>query len=228
MPATNFPDGVTNVFEYETLGSYVAPDPTKVTQWFDDFFAFNASNWTVTETQTGATQAAISGDNGLLALVNSAASADLNAVQFTLANFRLSTAKRAWCKFRLMLDDAVNGEFAVGLQATNATPFTIANGVVFTKLAGGTAINLNVVKASTATVAAVSTGAIANATMFDLGFAYDPATGVTAFLNGAKAATASAANLPDTVDLTVSIALRNGTAAARTLTCDYFMAAKER
>ena len=69
---TRFQNGVTNVGDTSPFAGLRMPDPTLYHTYLDDFDQFVAADWTVTETQAGATQALTAGDGGWLALVNSA------------------------------------------------------------------------------------------------------------------------------------------------------------
>ena len=81
MSTTRFPNGVTNVGEdslFAALGQLAGP---QFHTYFEDFDYYTAADWTVTETQAGATQALTDGDGGLLLLTNTAADNDLVALQ---------------------------------------------------------------------------------------------------------------------------------------------------
>lgn len=230
MAATNFPNGVTNAAETEALGSFLALDPTKVHAYFNDFDLYLATDWTVTETQAGATQAITSGDGGLLALVNSAADDDINAVRLANTTFVLSTAKAFWLKCRLKVDDVLQSEVLFGLVDT-MTAFNPADGVYLYKADGATPIRLSIEKTSATTNASADTATTdaLNDTFVELAITYLPSEGVIkGWVNGNVFGTISTlTNLP-TVALAPAIGIRNGEAVAKTLTVDYFMVAKER
>jgi hypothetical protein len=67
-----------------------------------------------------------------------------------------------------------------------------------------------------------------NDTFISLGFYYDGASSIQYSVNGVVVGTSVTTNLPDDEDLTVSIALQNGEAVAKTMTVDYVFVAKER
>lgn len=224
-PTTNLPNGITNVVDSASLGTYINPDPSAAHEWFNDFDNYTSGQWTVTETQGAATQAITAGDGGLLALVNSTANNDLNAIQWTNEIFTFESGKRLWCKARFKIDDATSSALVVGLQTTDTTPLTTANGVFFRKSAASTTLNLVVCKSSTETVTAVTT--MADNTNVVVGFAYDGVSAVVAYAAEGSAGQSVTTNLP-TVTLAPQIAVSNGTSAAKTLTIDYLMFAKER
>src|SRR5690348_5134520 len=108
MTSTNYPGGVTNASYESVLGQIPVSDPTALHFWFNDFDSFIPAEWTVTETQAGATQAIINGDGGILSLVNTAASNDLNAIQLLNTTFVITAGKQAWFKCRFSLSSATN------------------------------------------------------------------------------------------------------------------------
>lgn len=226
MP-TNFLGGVTNVAESVTLGSYIAPDPTAAHVWFDDFDAYVAGNWTVTETDAGATQAITDADGGVLALTNSAADNDLNQIQWAKETFRLAANKELWIKARFKVSDATQSDLLVGLYITDTSPVASkpSDGVFFQKLDGSTSLTLQVGKNSTYSSATVAT--MANDTYVVVGLYYD-GTAFQVFANDVRVGSVAATNLVDDEDLAVGIAVQNGDANARTLSIDYLMIAKER
>lgn len=225
--STNFPDGVTNVTESATLGSFVNTDPTKAHTWFDDFDSFTAANWTVTETQAGATQGVVDGDGGILALVNSAADDDLNAIQWSKETFKFEAGKRLWFKARFKVSDATQSDLVIGLQITDTTPLAVTDGTYFVKADGSTSLSLVVTKNSTATTT-TGVATLADNTYVSVGFVYDGASKIDVYVNDVRVKSSVTTNLCDDEDLTVSIAVQNGEAAAKTLSVDYVFVAKER
>lgn len=227
MP-TNFLGGVTNVAESVTLGSYLAPDPTVAHVWFDDFDAYVAGNWTVTETQAGATQAIIDADGGVLALTNSAADDDLNQIQWSKETFRLAPRKKLWMKARFKVSNATQSDLLVGLYITDTSPVASkpSDGVFFQKLDGSTSLTLQVGKNSTYSSATVAT--MADDTYVVVGLYYDGLNPIQVFANDVRVGTVAATNLVDDEDLAVGIAVQNGDANARTLSIDYLLIAEER
>lgn len=225
---TNILGGVTNVAESVTLGSYIAPDPTAAHVWFDDFDAYVAGNWTVTETQAGATQAIVDGDGGILALTNSAADNDLNQIQWAKETFRLAANKKLWVKARFKVSDATQSDLLVGLYITDTSPVASkpSDGLFFQKLDGSTSLTLEVGKNSTYSSATVAT--MASDTYVVVGLYYDGVNPIEVFANDVRVGTVATTNLVDDEDLAVGIAVQNGDANARTLSIDYLMIAKER
>jgi len=226
MSTTRFPNGVTNVGEdslFAALGQLAA---TQFHTYFEDFDYYNAANWTVTETQAGATQALTDGDGGLLLLTNTAADNDLVALQKVGESYRFASGKKLFFEGRFKVSNATESDVVMGLQITDATPLDVSDGVFFLKSDGSTTISLLVEKNGTATTTSV--GTLADDTYIRLGFYYDGNSSIQAFVNGTYVATSATTNLVDDEDLTVSFALQNGNAVARTMTVDYVYVAKER
>lgn len=226
MTTTRFPNGVTNVGEdslFAALGQLAA---TQFHTYFEDFDYYTAADWTVTETQAGATQALTDGDGGLLLLTNTAADNDLVALQKVGESYRFASGKKLFFEARFKVSNATQSDVVMGLQITDATPLDVTDGVFFLKSDDSTTISLLVEKNNTATTTSV--GTLADDTYIRLGFYYDGNSSIQAFVNGTYVATSATTNLVDDEDLTISFAIQNGNAVARTMTVDYIYVAKER
>lgn len=226
MTTTRFPNGVTNVGEdslFAALGQLAGPE---FHTYFEDFDYYAAADWTVTETQPGATQALTDGDGGLLLLTNTAADNDLVALQKVGESYRFESGKKLFFEARFKVSNATQSDVVMGLQITDITPLDVTDGVFFLKSDDSTTISLLVEKNNTATTTSV--GTLADDTYIRLGFYYDGNSSIQAFVNGTYVATSATTNLVDDEDLTISFALQNGNAVARTMTVDYVYVAKER
>ena len=234
MVTTNLPNGVTNAQVDTTLGSYIAPDPTKAHVFFDDFDTFVASGgpWTVTVvddgTDGGEVTAVDDADGGVLTLTTNDADDDANYVQFVNETFLFEKGKRLWFKTRFQVDDAEQSDVAIGLYVTDTSPIASAptDGVYFLKPDGDQAISLKVGKDSTYTT--VPAAEMEDDTWITLGFVYDGVDKIDIFVNDQRVASAPTTNLPDDEELTVSFAIQAGEAAAKTMLLDYVFVAKER
>ena len=111
MPSTNFTKGVNNITAQNILGQMIQLDPTQMHTYFTDFDEYHAVNWTVTETQAGATQALANVDGGVLLLTNSAADNDLNALQKVGESFKFEAGKKLFFKARFAVSDATQSDF---------------------------------------------------------------------------------------------------------------------
>jgi len=224
---TRFPNGVTNVGEQSLFAAMGQLAATKFHTYFEDFDYYTAADWTVTETQAGATQALADGDGGLLLLTNTAADDDLVALQKVGESFRFEAGKKLFFEARFRVSDATQSDVVMGLQITDTTPLDVTDGVFFIKADGSTSVSLLVEKNNTATTTA-SVATLANNTFVSLGFYYDGVSQIQYFVNGVSAGASVTTNLPDDEDMTVSFAIQNGEAVAKTMTVDYVFVAKER
>jgi len=237
----HFADGISNTKVGNPLYGMGQLDPTTYKTWFNDFFGWTAGDWTVTETQVGATQAAITGDGGLFQMVNSAANNDYTSVQWaggsgaTIEPFLLDSAKDFFMKARFKVSNATNAYLMVGLAITDTTPADVTNGVYFQKAAASTSLLFGTEKANTASTATITT--MADDTFIEVGMNYIAQGSGNAVFRGYyknssgvwvnSGSTLANTNLP-IVTLTPTIATQNGTAAAITTTIDYLFIAQQR
>jgi len=227
MTTTRFPNGVTNVGEQSLFAELGQPAATLYHTYFEDFDYYAAADWTVTETDAGATQALTDGDGGLLLITNTAADNDLVSLQKKGESFRFEAGKALFFEARFKVSDATQSDVVIGLQITDTTPLDVSDGVFFIKADGAATVNFLVEKNNTATTAsAVAT--MADDTYIRLGFYYDGVSAVQYFVNGSIAGSSVTTNLPDDEDMTITIAIQNGEAVAKTMTVDYVYVAKER
>ena len=227
MTTTRFPNGITNVGEQSLFAELGQPAATIFHTYFEDFDYYTAGDWTVTETDAGATQALTDGDGGLLLITNTAADNDLVSLQKKGESFRFESGKALFFEARFKVSDATQSDVVIGLQITDTTPLDVSDGVFFIKADGAATVNFLVEKNNTATTAS-SIATMANDTYIRLGFYYDGSSAVQYFVNGTYTGSSVTTNLPDDEDMTVTIAIQNGEAAAKTMTVDYVYVAKER
>lgn len=230
ITTTRFPNGINTSSTSSAFANLPVPSGLNLHIFATDFDTFTAAEWVVTETQAGATQALTAGDGGWLALVNSAANNDLNAIQKTPAAFSFTAGKQAWFNTRLKVDDATNAAFVVGMQVVDTTPLDVTDGIYFLKAAGAATVSFICRKdASTGSTSIANIGTVTSDTFVNLSWYYDGVATVYCSFNGTLVGSlaATSAYLPDAIT-TVSVAVANGTAAARTLTCDRIEAWFER
>lgn len=231
MGTTNFPNGLTNNTAQNCLGDMTQEDPTLLHTYFNDFDTYVAGDWTVTETDSAATETLADADGGVLLLTNTAADNDLVALQKKGESFTFTSGKKLFFKARFKLLDATQSDAVIGLQITDTTPLAVSDGVYFLKADDAATIDFKVVASSTATTAsAIAT--LANDTYYTVAFVYDGVSYVNYYfgtdtLNPTYKGRSVVTNLP-TTELTVSFALQNGAAAAKTMSVDYIFVAKER
>jgi len=224
---TRFPNGVNDVSDDSPFAEMGQSAPVNFHTYWEDFDHFRVAEWTLTETQAGATQAITDGDGGWLLLTNTAADDDLVALQKIGKSFRFQAGKQLWFESRFKVSDATQSDVLMGLQINDSSPFDVSDGVFFVKPDGAATVNFLVEKNNTATTAsAVAT--MANDTFIRLGFWYDGVSKVVYSVNGNILGALAVTNLPDDEDLTISFAVQNGEAVAKTMTIDYIFCAKER
>lgn len=250
MTSTNFINGVTNAVDTTTLGNFVAPDPTLVHTFWDDFDRFNfvtaattvdptgVADWSVALTFSAGTPTSniIQADGGILQLVNGTSDdansfvrwKGQNATTVIAETFRWASTKQMWYKARFQVSDATQSDLIMGLAISDQSPLDASDGIFFTKSDGSTSLSLKLVKNSTATT--ISIGTMADATYVTVGWYWDPAAGrLTAYLNDvAVGSTTTTTNMPDDEDLTVTFGIQNGEAASKTMSIDYILVSKER
>ena len=227
---TRFQYGVTNVGQDTLFADMVQPDPTLFHQYFNDFDTYVAGDWVVTETDSGATQALTAGDGGLLLITNTAADDDLVALQKTPAAWSFTAGKKAFFRARFKVSDATQSDLVIGLQVVDTTPLDVTDGVYFLKADGAATVDVICRKnATTGSTKAEDIATLEDDTFITLGWYYDGDGKVYYEVNGSVLGSlnASSAFLPDT-NVTVSFALQNGEADAKTMTVDYIYVAKER
>lgn len=231
---TRFPNGLTNVNVGDIFNALKEPDSTKYHKYFEDFDYYNAGDWTVTETQAGATQALTNGDGGLMLLTNSAADNDINQIQKVGQSFTFTAGKKLFFRAKLQCSDATNSDIVVGIQVANVDASdlaTVTDGMFFYKADDATAVSVYLRKNTTtgAITAVVTGGAMANATDITFEAFYDGVDRLYYGYNGTIVGylDASSTYLPDT-SLAPVLEVKNGAAAAKTVTCDYIFVAKER
>lgn len=232
MGVTNFPNGLTNNTQQNALGLMSQLDPTTFHTYFDDFDTYVANDWVVTETQVAATEALANGDGGILLLTNSAANNDLVAMQKVGESFIFETNKKLFFKCRFKVSDATKSALVFGLQVTDTTPLSVSDGVYFSKAAASTSISFNAYKESTGTTAS-NVATLVDNTYITLAFYYDGNSYINYFagtnnLNPTYIGRIASTNIPNTQTTTISFALSNGEAVAKTMSIDYIFAAKER
>lgn len=236
---TRLPNGVTNQAPSSIFASVPFPLALNYHVFDEDFYTYTASQWTVTETQSGATQGVANpGNGGILALVNSAADDDLNAIQRVAGgisgeSWLLDPDKKFFASFRFNVDDATDSDIVIGLQITDTTPLAVSDGIFLRKSDGDATLQLVAVKDSvekTLNLVDLEDALITDdMTQVDLFYDGQGSSGrLYAAVNGTVVGYMEpGASFPDDEALTVSIAVQNGEAAAKTLWVDRFYFGQE-
>lgn len=231
-----YPQGLGTATKFGPLHNMPRPHPSlPAFAIADDFSTYVAGNWTVTAIGAG-TQALVADEPfGALALTNAAADNDGNQIQYTTENFTLTAGKKCWFETRLKFNEATQNDWAFGLMVLDTTILGavdgdgFTDGIYFAKEDGDTQIDVGVQKDTTTGQNRSTNIATADTSYHTYGFEYDGVAEVKFYIDGVQKATlaATATYLPDT-PITVSFALLNGEAVAKSMTIDYFVAAIER
>lgn len=226
---TRLPSGITNVALAALFADLREPDPTLYHAYFNDFDTYTAGDWTVTETDSGATQALTGGDGGLLLVTNTAGNNDLVALQKDPAAWTFEVGKKMFFRARFKVSDATLSDLVMGLQVVDTTPLDVTDGVYFLKAEGSAAVSIVCRKnATTGSTSASSIATLANDTFIELGWYYDGVSKISYDVNRVVQGALTVTDyLPDTIT-TVSFAIQNGEAVAKLLVLDYVFCAKER
>jgi hypothetical protein len=236
---SRFTSGVSTANKGSALWSYPYPDNTKVYTYFNDFDVdFIATDWTETKIGAGGAIAGPLADEpfGAVVLTSDALDNDGIQEQMDAELFTLSATKKFWFKTRLKWSKVTQSDILVGLAVLDTTLLGsvdgdgVTDGVFFSKEDGDALLDFNVQKnTSTGQSRATSLATLVADTYTTLGFYYDGAGEVTAYVDDVKKASIamSTTNMPDTA-LAVSFAYLNGEAGAATTTIDYVLAAIER
>ena len=213
---------------WETCPQLAALDPGVAFTFLDDFFQFklvssDESGWISTEIEAGTGDAAITSDDqagGVLKVVTDDADNDGVQLQWNAENFKLASGKPLWFEARVKFADATQSDFLVGLGITDTTLLGgLSDGVYFRKDDGDANIDFVTEKNSTET-ATDTTADAADNTWVKLGFWFDGASSVYAYVDGVLKATHTT-NICDDEELAVSFAYLNGAAGADTFYIDY-------
>lgn len=230
---TRFTSGVTTALPAANLGQFGLPDVTGWHTYFNDFDTYVAGEWTITTTEGGsgsATEALTDEDGGVLLITNDDADNDNDFFNKVGESFLMAAGKKAFFKARFKVSDATQSDFVIGLQITDTTPLAVTDGIYFLKADGVATLDVYCQKnASTGQTSASAIATVVDATYMTVGWYYDGKGNLAYFVNDVQLGTldASSTYLPDT-ELTVSFGIQNGEAAAKTMSIDYILAAKQR
>ena len=236
MGVTRFPDGVTTAAKTAPMGAFGLPDPTQWHVFFDDFDTYTAGQWTVTRVGTTPTEALTDINGGALLLTVSAADNDSDQLQKVGESFLLASGKKAFFKARFKVSDATQSDFLIGLAVTDTTLLGavdgagVTDGIFFNKDDGDALLDFNVQKnATTGQTRSAGVATVVSDTFMTVAWYFDGVSEVKCYVDDVQKATldGSSTYLPDT-ELTVSFAIQNGEAVAKTMTIDYIFAAMER
>lgn len=198
-------------------------DPRTGHIFFDDFHDFKLSGTDIgwTRTATGAGTSVISdAAGGVLLNTNAAADNDMIQIQWNSEIFAIATGKPLWFEARVKTSDATQSDLYVGLAVldTSIVVSEPSDGIWWRKNDGDANLDFATAASSTETATTALATLVAD-TWVRLGFFYDGAGSVLAYVDGVLKATHTT-NIPST-ELTPSFAIQNGEAVAKTGSVDY-------
>lgn len=237
---TRFPNGVTNVAVGDIFNELKVPDPTLYHTYFNDFDHYDPDDWSLSEVESGAGDAAeaLSGGNGgILLLTCDNADNDYITLQTQAAVFTCTYGKKQFMKCRFKLNEVLQSDFAIGLQGftapqNDATALTVAlDGIFFLKADGAATVDVYYRKDnSTGSSKGTAVATLVNDTYIELAFFHDGVDRLYYAVDGAVLGyiDASTTYMPN-VDLAPTIALKQGEATnVKTAKIDYLFIAQER
>lgn len=227
---TRLPSGVNSFNVDSVFANFPSPGfPSMLYNYFTDFNVYTAGDWVVTETDAAATQALTAGSGGLLLITNTAADNDLVGIQKTPAMLLMDATKQTWFSSRFKVSDATQSDVVMGMQVVDTTPLDVTDGIYLLK--ADDAATFDVVCRKNATTGSTSASAVASLaddTYVQFDWYYDGNGYLYYAVNGTvKGSLSVASYFPDTT-LTVSFAIQNGAAAAKTMTVDWVGVWQER
>ena len=217
--------GISDTAPGQLMFDYAHWSPLRYHTYFNDFNAYVAGDWTITETGTG-TRALADAAFGVLLVTNAAADNDANFFQKKGESFKFVAGKKLWFETRFKVSDATQSDFVAGLQIIDTTPLAVTDGVYFRKDDGDADLDFVVIKDSAATTASAIATLVSD-TWISLGFYYD-GSAIKYYVNDALAGSSVVTNLVDDEELTISWGVQNGEAVAKTCSMDRLFASVER
>jgi hypothetical protein len=228
-PLLELPSNGRDYFRNMPLGN----DPDYVYQMLDFLTIADmdiTNNWTSTETEAGAGDAAITVQagvkHGTLKILNDAADNDAVSLQQKTENYKLESGKKLWLETKCQVSDADQVDFFIGLAITDTSPLDASDRVGF-RIEDESASILCETTKDSATTQVDSQVDASDSVDVKLGFYYDGASSVYFYVNRALVSTHTT-NIPDDEELALTIHIQNGAAAAKHAIIDYILAVKER
>ena len=201
-------------------------------EWIEDFNYFQATDWTITESDAAATEALATAAptvGGVLLITNTNADDNAVSMQKVGHSFIPTVGTNIWFECRLQASEATQCDWLVGLVITDTTPLAHADGIVFRKDDGDTQIDFETTNGS-ASSSETSIGTFAATTYVTVGFKITGTTSVEYFVNGVSQGTLTT-RIP-TAPLRPTIHFQDGDTAAAlaalTMSVDYIMCSQTR
>ena len=209
-------DGVYKFRWYDAWG----PDVVKLIDHFvgPHITTANTPDGYTTTLVGTSTVAATDGAGGLLLLTTDTTTDDGIQMQITGEAFKLASGYPCYFGCRLAISDATETDFLAGLCITDTTLIDgMTHGVYFRKIDGSTDVYFVLEEGESETTGVVHTMTTSYVT---LEFVFD-GTYIDSYVDGVLQTRLATTYLPDTEDLTPSIALLTGEDDANTLTVDW-------
>jgi hypothetical protein len=199
-----------------------------------DFMVWDTSHWTITIVEAGGGSASAALQNekgGVLLVTNDNFDDDSYQAQFLGEMFKMEAQKEAYFECRFQVADITDTDLLFGLCITDTTLIAgMSDGIFWRKDDGDANLDLVTTKDTTPVAETAISTVVAN-TWKRVGFKFDGHQTITPIVDGVllpASAITTAASIPDDEELTVSFAIQNGAAAAKTLKLDYILAAQIR
>ena len=155
--------GISTDAPFQALADFGLPNPFLYHYWEDDFDDFKAAaaTYVVTANANGTIASTPLDGGAVLFTTNSSTPlvTDIASIQLPSASYRVAPGFKSFYMTRIALADVTNPAFVAGLIQKTTTPFTVTDGIWFSKASGSTVLNLNVANASSTVTTAVPTAA---------------------------------------------------------------------
>lgn len=198
-------------------------------EYCNDFFSFLVGEYVQTLTNSSSPTIA-DAPCGQLAMINTAGASDAINLQLGTLNgttglgFNTAVGKKLWFECRAKVSDATLTTFVLGLVNADTTPDANTAGIHFIKPTAGTAINfLSTLSSVSTTVSALAT---CDTNFHTYGFVCNGRDSIDYWFDGIKMGSVTS-NIA-TAALKLTMFIKNGEAAAKTLTIDYVRVVQER
>lgn len=192
---------------------------------------YAAADWVITTTEAGGGDAteALAADEigGALLITNDAADNDSDELQQTEEIWGLQAGKKMWYETRIKVSDATQSDLFLGLAITDTTIIDGTTDSVGFRKDDGDA-NIDVVSEKNSTETLTDSGKdLVDDTYVKLGMYWDGVSTVEFYVDRNKVASHTTNN-PDDENLTITMAIQNGEAVAKTMTVDYIYVCQQR
>lgn len=229
---TRFQNGVTNRDVGDIFNSLKTLDPTRFHAYMEDFDYFLAADWVITTVEAGAgaaTEALTDANGGRLLITNDNADNDSDFFNKVGESFLFELGTPAYFRALFQVNDAIQSDFIMGLQITDATPLAASDGVFFRKDDGDAELDF-VSERNNVEVTEDNIFTVLDDTDIEVAFFWDGIDRIWFGVNGTAlgSITPGAASLPTDEVLTISFGIQNGEAVIKTMTVDFIYVSMER